>query len=86
MKGEYSAREADDIANLSFIGGKTNRAVSEKEPSQYLAKFLDEHGPDLFDVQAIPTDIQLLDKAAYKLFLVERRKRIASRLNDYLGQ
>jgi hypothetical protein len=27
-----SAREADDIANLAFIGGKTNRTISD-EPS-----------------------------------------------------
>jgi hypothetical protein len=37
LKGAYSAREADDIANLAFIGGKTNRAISDKEPSKYLA-------------------------------------------------
>lgn len=29
-------READDIANLAFIGGKTNRAISDKAPADYL--------------------------------------------------
>ena len=29
LKGIYTSREADDIANLSFVGGKTNRAISE---------------------------------------------------------
>jgi hypothetical protein len=78
LKGAYSAREADDIANLAFIGGKTNRAISDKEPSKYLAKFLEEHGSGLLDAQSIPTDTELLDKTAYKQFLVERRKRICS--------
>jgi hypothetical protein len=63
-------RPDEEIANLAFIGGKTNRAISDKEPSKYLAKFLDEHGPDLLNAQAIPTDVRLLDKTVYKQFLV----------------
>jgi len=35
LKSSYTAREADDIANLAFIGGKTNRQISDKSPSQY---------------------------------------------------
>jgi hypothetical protein len=30
--------------------------------------------------------MQLLEKAAYKQFLAERRKQIATRLNEYLTQ
>jgi hypothetical protein len=86
LKGIYTSRESDDIANLSFIGGKTNRAISDKEPSKYLAALLNEHGRELFDAQSIPIDTSLLDKAAYKPFLAERRKRIAARLNEYLLQ
>ena len=32
LRGSYTPREADDIANLAFIGGKTNRAISDKAP------------------------------------------------------
>jgi Protein of unknown function DUF262 len=35
LKSSYTAREADDIANLAFIGGDTNRKISDKPPSQY---------------------------------------------------
>ena len=33
LKSAYTAREADDIANLAFIGGKTNRQISDKPPA-----------------------------------------------------
>lgn len=36
LKTSFTAREADDIANLAFIGGKTNRAISDKAPAVYL--------------------------------------------------
>jgi hypothetical protein len=86
LKGSYSSREADDISNLAFVGGKTNRAISDKEPSKYLTKLVSEHGTGLFDTQAIPTDADLLEIGAYKQFLAERRKRIAARLNEYLEE
>ena len=37
LKNAYAGREADDIANLCFIGGKTNRQISDKEPGQYFS-------------------------------------------------
>ena len=84
LKGTYTSREADDIANFSFVGGKTNRAISDKEPAKYLAKLVKENGTELFDSQAIPTGTALLDIPAYKQFLGERRKQIAARLNEFL--
>jgi hypothetical protein len=86
LKGSYTSREADDIANLAFVGGKTNRLISDKEPSNYLTKLVSEHGTGLFEAQAIPTDPALLEISAYKQFLGERRQRIAARLNEYLEQ
>src|SRR6266568_2998973 len=43
LKGSYTAREADDIANLAFIAGKTNRQISDKAPSNYLTKLVTDH-------------------------------------------
>ena len=54
-----SAR-ADDIANLAFISGKTNRKISDKPPSEYLKELLEAHGPALFSAQCMPTDHDLL--------------------------
>jgi hypothetical protein len=44
LKSTYLSREADDIANLAFIGGKTNRAISDKAPSKYFPGFLEKGG------------------------------------------
>jgi hypothetical protein len=85
LKGTYLTREADDIANLAFIGGKTNRSISDKQPSNYLTKFVNEHGSELLDLQAIPTEPSLLSIEAYKQFLVERRARIAAALNNFIS-
>jgi hypothetical protein len=84
-KSDYSPREADDIANLSFIGGKTNRAISDKAPVDYLPAFIEKSGQAAFDAQAIPTAIDLLRPEAYKAFLTRRREKIAERLNGFLG-
>jgi hypothetical protein len=77
-------READDIANLSFIGGKTNRAISDKAPSDYLPAFITKVGESAFEQQSIPTEPNLLKVGSYKAFLEERRKLIALRINDFL--
>lgn len=83
-KAGLSSREADDIANLAFIGGKTNRSISDKAPSTYLPPLVAQH-PQSFVAQAIPTSLDLLDLGSYKGFLAERRKLIAERLNQFLG-
>jgi hypothetical protein len=85
LKSRYSAREADDIANLAFVGGKTNRQISDKSSSQYFPSLIEKSGVGAFEAQCIPTDDERLEVEGYKRFLVERRKRIAERLNAFLG-
>jgi hypothetical protein len=85
LKRAYTAREADDIANLAFIGGTTNRAISDKPPGAYLPPLIEKVGEAPFDAQCIPTSGELLEMEGYKRFLVERRRRIAERLNGFLG-
>lgn len=84
-KANYSSRDADDIANLAFIGGRTNRKISDKEPKHYLANMI-EATPDILTAQAIPVDLSLLSVSDYPAFLAERRKMIVARLNDFLSQ
>lgn len=80
-----SAREADDIANLSFISGKTNRQISDKAPADYLRAYSNGQGSVAFATQCIPTAPELLGVESYPRFLHDRRKRIAARLNEFLG-
>jgi hypothetical protein len=85
LKAAATSREADDIANLAFIGGKTNRQISDKPPVTYFPEVMKKTGPEGFATQCIPTDPALLEIGTYKQFLAERRKLIAARLNQFLG-
>ena len=75
----------DDIANLAFIGGKTNREISDKAPADYLKKFVEGPSVEQLKKQSIPTDLNLLKPEAFADFLTLRRELIAARLNQFLG-
>jgi hypothetical protein len=85
LKVAYSGREADDIANLCFIAGKTNRQISDKPPRDYFPAMISASGSGAFDAQCIPTDPVLLGVSDYKAFLQRRRELVANRLNEFLG-
>ena len=85
LKATYTPREADDIANLAFIGGQTNRRISDKPPADYLPGLIASNGQDMFTAQCIPTNPELLEVAKYKEFLRIRRGLVAKLLNDFLG-
>jgi hypothetical protein len=85
LKGRYTDREVNDIANLSFIGGKTNRAISDKAPEKYIPELIEKNGKAAFATQCIPVEQDLLDIEQYREFLSRRRALIADRLNEYLG-
>lgn len=85
LKPHFTAREADDIANLCFISGKTNRQISDKSPAEYFPALLQKAGQVVFDAQQIPTGEFLLKAESYKAFLAQRRELVARRLNAFLG-
>jgi len=79
----------NDIANLAFIGARTNKKISNAEPKDYFLELLDERGGDgnIFSTQAIPyQNRELLEVKNYKAFLAERRKLIAKTLNEFIGE
>lgn len=85
LKSSYTSREADDIANLAFIGGDTNRRISDKAPSHYFPPLIEKAGLANFETQCIPTEPNALGIERYKDFLAERRKIVSKRLNAFLG-
>lgn len=84
-RSSYTAREADDIANLAFLAGKTNRQISDRAPIDYFPQIADKSGVIAFQTQCIPTRSALLAPDNYKAFLAERRQAISQRLNEFLG-
>jgi hypothetical protein len=76
--------QVNDISNLAFIGGRTNREISAKAPSEYLKKIIESKDVDLLNAQLIPTDGEILDQYSYDDFLLKRRKAIVKRINELL--
>jgi len=85
MKHGFSSREADDVANLTFIGGRTNRKISDKPPSIYLADYLEKQGADLLALQGIPADSELLEVEKFRAFLEARRVLLSEAINQFLN-
>jgi hypothetical protein len=84
-RGQFTLRErstADNIANIAFINGSTNRALSMSGPEVYLAKV----DPKILASQCIPTDPSLWRIARAEEFWEARRKLLAESFNDYLQQ
>lgn len=82
---ELRRNQVNDISNLAFIGGRTNREISAKAPSDYLKKIIESKDVQLLNLQAIPTEGEILDEYSYDDFLLKRRKLIAKRINELLS-
>lgn len=84
MRDLHRPRIINDICNMAFIGGKTNRKVGKKPPSEYLKDVVAKQGEKALVAQCIPTDPALWELDRYLDFLAERRVLVAARLNQYL--
>ena len=71
----------DDIANLAFIGSDTNKKISARAPSDYKTDFEQSH----FANQQISFENGLDEPAMFENFIEVRRRKIAQRLNQFLG-
>ena len=82
---QYEKKEVNEIANMAFIGGKTNRQITNKEPIQYLEKeVIAKRGEEALTSQLIPLDKKLWELANYREFLTFRRKAIAEAINEFM--
>jgi len=85
MKDHFKVREIDDIANLAFIDGRTNRRIQARAPEEYLPPLIEQRGEAQFASQAIPTTPDLFPRESFTEFVRERRIRIAAMLNEFLA-
>lgn len=84
-KAGRERREINQIANMAFIGGKTNRHILDKEPAAYFEKVVvPKQGEASIASQLIPTDRGLWKLEAYDQFIAYRTKAIADAINDFL--
>jgi hypothetical protein len=81
----YDRRAINDIANLAFIGGKTNRNISNKLPKLYLEDYIEKRGESLYADHFIPEDKSLWELNRFEDFLDYRRRQMTITLNDFIS-
>ncbi|MDR2896670.1 MAG: DUF262 domain-containing protein [Propionibacteriaceae bacterium] len=80
LRPELGSREIDDIANLAFIGAKTNKVISDKAPHDYAQSF---ESTDLL-AQAVDFSEGLDQGDQFEVFRDRRRLALAKTLNNFL--
>lgn len=82
---QYDKKEVNEIANMAFIGGKTNRQITNKEPISYLEKeVIAKRGEEALTTHLIPLDKKLWEIGNYRDFLTFRRTAIAEAINEFM--
>lgn len=86
LKGRYETGEINEIANMAFISGQTNRRISNKEAAAYLEEIVKTQGEETLRSQCVPLDRDLWQVERYRDFLAARREALAERMNGFIRQ
>jgi hypothetical protein len=82
----FETGEINEISNMAFITGQTNRRISNKEATGYLADVVSKQGSDALSSQCVPTDPALWATDRYREFLQVRRGELAIRMNEFIRE
>ena len=83
----YDKKEINELSNLAFIGGKTNRKITNKEPKKYFTEdVISNRGEEALTRQLIPVDKSLWEIDKFKDFLNWRRNKIVETINHFMSQ
>jgi hypothetical protein len=85
LKGTYERREINEIANMAFISGRTNRRISNKEPADYLPDVVADRGEEALTLQGVPLDRSLWKVENYGRFIENRRTVLARTVNEFIA-
>lgn len=78
--------EINEIANLSFISGRTNRKISAERPENYFKTIIYKQGKETLQNQFIPVENENLWRVEnFQKFLEARRKMLAEAVNKLLA-
>lgn len=80
----YETGEINEIANMAFITGQTNRRISNKDARKYLQDIVEKQGEQALASQCVPLNVELWSADSYRDFLVSRREALAQRMNDFI--
>jgi hypothetical protein len=82
----YEPGEINEIANMAFITGQTNRRISNKEAVNYLREVVAKQGEAALQSQCVPVDEALWNTERYRDFLAMRRQALADRMNAFIRE
>lgn len=86
-EAKYEKKEVNEIANMAFIGGKTNRSILNKKPEIYFEKeVIAKRGEGALSSQLISLDRALWTIEKFPEFLAWRRKAIADEINRFMSR
>lgn len=80
----YETGEINEIANMAFITGQTNRRISNKDAEKYLQDIVEKQGEQALTSQCVPLNDELWSTSRYRDFLATRREALAQRMNDFI--
>jgi hypothetical protein len=81
LKGKFDKGSINEIANMAFVSGGTDRKLSATLPEKYLKDIMDEHGADSLAAHGIPADPSLWSIDDFPKFLEFRRARLTEAIN-----
>ena len=84
LKKDYETGEINEIANMAFITGETNRRISNKEPAIYLREIVAKQGSQALEAQRVPLDETLWTTDRYRDFIQARRLALADCMNEFI--
>lgn len=82
----YEPGVINEIANMAFITGQTNRRISNKEAANYLRDVVAKQGEATLQSQCVPTDEALWSTDRFADFLSYRRQALADRMNAFIQE
>ena len=80
----YETGETNEVANMAFITGETNRRISNKNPELYLEEIVSKQGEKALSAQCVPLNRDLWKLERYRDFLDARRTAIAAQMNEFI--
>jgi hypothetical protein len=82
----FETGEINEIANMAFITGQTNRRLGRRSPSDYLREIVGQRGAHALAAQCVPTEIDTLTVETYRNFLANRRNALADCMNAFIDR
>lgn len=82
----YETGETNEVANMAFITGETNRRISNRNPEIYLEEIVSKQGEEALSAQCVPLNRDLWKLDRYRDFLDARRTAIAEQMNEFINK